>query len=52
MKNLESYLDELAWRFNNREDENIFRDILRLVPGSEPLKFKVLIQSMLAPTQL
>lgn len=42
VKHLEAYLGELAWRFNNRDNDNIFRDTLPGVLGSEPLKFEAL----------
>ena len=44
-KHLPAYLDEFAFRFNNRENPHLFRDtILALVEG-EALPYKELIAS-------
>lgn len=39
VKHLEAYLDELEWRFNNRENEHVFRDTLLRLVGAKPLRF-------------
>lgn len=45
VKHLPAYLDEVAFRFNNRENPFLFRDtVLRLVEG-ETLPFKELVRS-------
>lgn len=42
-KHLPAYLDEISFRFNNRENPWLFRDtVLRLI-GEEPLRYEVLI---------
>jgi transposase-like protein len=42
-KHLPAYLDEIAFRFNNRENPYLFRDtVLRLI-DEEPLRFKRLV---------
>jgi transposase-like protein len=41
-KHLEAYLDELEWRFNNRENPYLFRDTLLKLIKSENLKYKEL----------
>ena len=42
VKHLERYLDELAWRFNGRENPNLFRDTLARMLGHGPLTFEAL----------
>ncbi|MFC1875589.1 IS1595 family transposase [Chloroflexota bacterium] len=42
-KHLNSYLDELEWRFNNRENPYLFRDTLKKLIGSSNLEYKELI---------
>ena len=41
---LDAYLDELEWRFNNREDPYLFRDTLLKLIQSENLPYQRLIQ--------
>ena len=42
-KHLPAYLDEIAFRFNNRENPWLFRDtVLRLI-GEEPLRYRALV---------
>jgi transposase-like protein len=38
-KHLDAYLDELEWRFNNRENPFLFRDTLLKLIGSENLPY-------------
>ncbi len=45
VKHLDAYLDELEWRFNNRENPYLFRDTLMKLLGSENLEYKELIAS-------
>ena len=40
---LDAYLDELEWRFNNRDNPYLFRDTLKRLVQSENLEYKVLI---------
>lgn len=42
VKHLDAYLDELEWRFNNRENPYLFRDTLRRLLQSENLPFEEL----------
>jgi transposase-like protein len=42
-KHLDAYLDELEWRFNNRENPYLFRDTLLKLIKSENLEYKELI---------
>ncbi len=42
-KHLDAYLDELEWRFNNRENPYLFRDTIRKLIESENLEYKTLI---------
>jgi transposase-like protein len=41
-KHLEAYLDELEWRFNNRENPYLFRDTLLKLIKSDNLEYKEL----------
>jgi len=45
IKHLDAYLDELEWRFNNRDNSYLFRDTLIKLLGSEKLEYKELIAS-------
>jgi len=42
-KHLDSYLDELEWRFNNRENPYLFRDTFLKLVNSGNLEYKNLI---------
>lgn len=42
-KHLDAYLDELEWRFNNRENPYLFRDTLLKLLASERLEYRELI---------
>ncbi|MFC1984990.1 IS1595 family transposase [Chloroflexota bacterium] len=42
-KHLDAYLDELEWRFNNRDNPYLFRDTLLKLLHSESLKYEQLI---------
>lgn len=44
-KHLNSYLDELEWRFNNRQNPYLFRDTLKKLVDSENLEYQKLIAS-------
>jgi transposase-like protein len=44
-KHLDAYLDELEWRFNNRENPYLFRDTLIKLINSENLPYEKLITS-------
>ncbi len=39
-KHLEAYLNELEWRFNNRENPFLFRDTMRKLIDSDSLEYK------------
>ncbi len=43
IKHLDAYLDELEWRFNNRENPYLFRDTLLKLIHSENLRYENLI---------
>jgi transposase-like protein len=43
LKHLDAYLDELEWRFNNRDNPFLFRDTLRKLLLSENMEYKELI---------
>ena len=44
VKHLDAYLDELEWRFNNRENPWLFRDTLLKLLQSDNLEYKRLIE--------
>ena len=44
-KHLDAYLDEFEWRFNNRQNANLFRDTLHKLLGSEALPYTKLTAS-------
>ncbi|MBA7687160.1 hypothetical protein ES703_95620 [subsurface metagenome] len=44
-KHLDAYLDELEWRFNNRDSPYLFRDALMKLINSDNLKYKDLTSS-------
>lgn len=43
VKHLPAYLDELEWRFNNRDNDHIFRETLRVLVTADPLTYQDLI---------
>lgn len=45
VKHLDAYLDELEWRFNNRENPYLFRDTLMKLIGSKNLGYQELVAS-------
>ena len=45
MKHMDAYLDELEWRFNNRENPFLIRDTLVKLLGSKNLEYQELIAS-------
>jgi hypothetical protein len=42
-KHLGAYLDEFEWRFNNRENVNLFRDTLIALLSAETLPYRKLV---------
>ena len=45
VKHLNAYLDELEWRFNNRDDTWLFRDTLLRLLNAEHVEYKDLVAS-------
>jgi transposase len=43
IKHLPAYLDEMEWRFNNRDNPYLFRDTLLVLLHSDPLPYKDLV---------
>ena len=43
VKHLDRYLEELEWRFNNRDNPNIFNDTLRRIMNTKPLEYRKLV---------
>ncbi|MEX2246452.1 MAG: IS1595 family transposase [Dehalococcoidia bacterium] len=44
-KHLPAYLDELSWRFNNRQNPYLFRDTVRRLLDAETLRYQQLIEA-------
>ena len=42
-KHLDAYLDELEWRFNNRDNPYLFRDTLKKMIGSKNIEYQKLV---------
>ena len=42
-KHLDRYLEELEWRFNNRDNRHIFRDTLKRIVNTDSLTYKELV---------
>ena len=45
VKHMDRYLEELEWRFNNRDNPNIFTDALRRIVNTGPLTFRDLTRA-------
>ena len=43
IKHLDSYLDELEWRFNNRDNPWLFRDTLQKLVDAEHIEYRKLV---------
>ena len=43
VKHLDAYLDELEWRFNNRDNPYLFRDTLTRLISSDSLQYRELV---------
>ncbi len=43
VKHMDRYLEQLEWRFNNRDNPYIFRDTLTRIVNTEPLEYKDLV---------
>ena len=42
-KHMDRYLEELEWRFNNRDNPHIFLDTLRRIMNTKPLQYRTLV---------
>ena len=40
---MDRYLEELEWRFNNRNNPQIFHDALKRIVNTDPLTYKALV---------
>ena len=47
-KHLDAYLDELEWRFNNRNNPYLFRDTLKKMLGAKNVEYQALVSSSAA----
>ena len=43
VKHMDRYLEELEWRFNNRDNPYIFRDTLARIMNTDPLEYRDLV---------
>jgi transposase-like protein len=43
-KHIDRYLNEFDWRFNGRNNPNLYRDTLIRLLESEPMEFKELVE--------
>ena len=43
VKHMDRYLEELEWRFNNRDNPNMFPDTLRRIMNTDPLEYRALV---------
>ena len=41
-KHMDRYLEELEWRFNNRNNKHIFRDTLARIVRTDPMNYREL----------
>ena len=42
-KHMDRYLEELEWRYNNRDNPHIFRDTLARIMNTDPLRYRQLV---------
>ena len=43
VKHMDRYLEELEWRFNNRNNPHVFPDTLRRIMHTDPLEYRTLV---------
>ena len=43
VKHMDRYLEELEWRYNNRDNPHIFRDTLARIVNTDPLTYRDLV---------
>ena len=43
VKHMDRYLEELEWRYNNRDNPHIFRDTLARIMNTDPLEYRDLV---------
>ena len=42
-KHLDRYLEELEWRFNNRDNRHIFRDTLKRIVNTDHVTYRTMV---------
>lgn len=47
-KHLDRYIEEMEWRLNNRNNQHIFRDTVKRILTSDPLRYRNLVEGMAA----
>ena len=43
VKHMDRYIEELEWRYNNRNNPYIFRDTLYRIMNTKPLEYRKLV---------
>ena len=43
VKHLDRYIEEMEWRFNNRNNTHMFRDTVKRILNTDPLTYKQLV---------
>ena len=47
-KHLDRYIEEMEWRFNNRDNPHMFRDTLKRILNTKPMKYRELVSDRAA----
>ena len=47
-KHLDRYIEEMEWRFNNRGNPHMFRDTLKRILTTDPLRYRELVSKKAA----
>ena len=47
-KHLDRYIEELEWRFNNRNNPHMFRDTVKRILTTDPLRYSELVDKKTA----
>ncbi len=42
-KHLDRYIEEMEWRFNNRNNSHMFRDTVKRILATDPLTYRELV---------
>lgn len=47
-KHLDRYIEEIEWRFNNRNNPHMFRDTVKRILTTDPLRYRALVDKKAA----